>query len=71
MCISKKLTETEVQKAILAKVILDQRFLPPQVEDIQVPPLIIQQETTWPLHRRSEHQFGEKTEEVGFHLEAN
>ena len=58
------MTETELQKGILAKVILDQRLLPPQVEDKQLPPVDVQQKTTWPLHRRSEHQFGEKSEEI-------
>ena len=46
----------------LGKVILDQRLLPPQVEDIELPPFGVQQNATWPLHRGAQHQVGEKTE---------
>ena len=53
-----------LKKGILAKVIFDQRLLPPQVENIQLFPLGVQQKTTWPPHRRSQLQFGEKTEEI-------
>ena len=50
-------------KRYLAKIVFDQRLPPPQVENIEMPPLDIQQDTTWPLHRRGERQVGEESEE--------
>ena len=64
VCISKNVTESYVEWGILAKVIFDQRLLPPEVENIQLFPLVVQQKTTWPPHRRSQLQFGEKTEVI-------
>ena len=47
----------------LAKIVFDQRLPPPQVENIEMPPLDIQQDTTWPLHGWGERQVGEESEE--------
>ena len=50
-------------KRFLAKIVFDQRLPPPQVENIEMPPLDIQQDTTWPLHGWGERQVGEESEE--------
>ena len=60
----KRIDGNKIEKVppILSKVILDQRLLPPQVEDIELPPFGVKQNATWPLHRGAQHQVGEKTE---------
>ena len=61
----KRIDGNKVEKVppILSMVILDQRLLPPQVEEIELLPLCVQKNATWPLHRGAEHQVREKTEE--------